>query len=287
MQIALDDQVMTARRPGSPPPSVALAEWLAAVYPRKAGREAAEVAGPEGAVVTFLEDGEEGIKAGHATRVSMAETMADPDQVATSPEVPAPKPRAPSPSPSPSPVPTPSTSRRGIALALSIALVTGSVIVVFWMRGRREGVGGEGVRGGGVKGVDAQVVAVDAAVVARAVDAGVADAQVIAVAAIDAGVKTPRKRPDAGPVIVRTKIDAGVAQPPGKVRVQSSPWAEVEVVGRGKKCNDTPCTIELPAGRYTLRLRNPPAGLGASREVTVVSGDTVDVSAQLTRPLEP
>jgi hypothetical protein len=136
-----------------------------------------------------------------------------------------------------------------------------------------------------VKGIDAQVaVVVDAAAVARVVDAGVPDA-VIAVA-IDAGAKTPRKRPDAGP-IVRAKIDAGVAEPPGKVSVSSSPWAEVEVVGRGKKCNETPCTFELPPGRYTLRLRNPVGNVGGTREVTVVSGQVVQVSAQLTRPLEP
>jgi hypothetical protein len=118
------------------------------------------------------------------------------------------------------------------------------------------------------------------------IDAGVVDAAVIAVAEIDAGGRTPRKRPDAGP-IVRAKIDAGVAEPPGKVSVNSSPWAQVEVVGRGKKCSETPCDFELPAGRYTLRLRNPVAGLGATREVTVVSGQTERVSVELTRPLEP
>jgi serine/threonine protein kinase len=268
MQLALDQYVMTARRPGSAPPSVALAEWLTAVYPRQAARSDADLKAPEQALVTFLEERDEEINHGQASRVSMAETMAEPDQL-SAPEVPAPLP------------PEPETRARWRFVLIGVLLLAAAgMALLLWNRNHNPS------HRIAVTPVDAGAPPADArAVVQLAADAAPpVDAAPIA-APVDAAVHV-RKRPDAG-AVVRKPVDAGVAAEPGHLQVNSSPWAEVEVIGRGRKCSETPCTLDLPPGRYTLRLRNPTANVGTTREVTVVSGQTQTVIVTLTRPLEP
>jgi hypothetical protein len=77
---------------------------------------------------------------------------------------------------------------------------------------------------------------------------------------------------------------AGAARPTGTVRVSSSPWAEVRVGGRPERCAETPCTLMLPAGTYTLSLRNPVAQLDKTVTVVVRASETVTVRETLTAP---
>jgi tRNA A-37 threonylcarbamoyl transferase component Bud32 len=70
--------------------------------------------------------------------------------------------------------------------------------------------------------------------------------------------------------------------PTGTVRVSSSPWAEVRVVGRPERCPETPCSMTLPAGSHTLTLRNPVAQVGKTVRVVVRTDATVTVRETLT-----
>ena len=70
----------------------------------------------------------------------------------------------------------------------------------------------------------------------------------------------------------------------GTVRISSSPWAEVRVVGRSERCAETPCSVVLPAGTHTLALRNPVAQVGKTLQVVVRAGETMTVRETLTPP---
>jgi hypothetical protein len=70
---------------------------------------------------------------------------------------------------------------------------------------------------------------------------------------------------------------------PGTVLINTSPWARVTVAGREDGCPDTPCTLKLPPGDYTIELHNPVADLTAEIAVHVDSGATVQRTETLTR----
>ncbi|MCG8419151.1 MAG: protein kinase [Proteobacteria bacterium] len=71
----------------------------------------------------------------------------------------------------------------------------------------------------------------------------------------------------------------------GVVRISTSPWAKVTVVGRGEQCRDTPCQLSLPPGTYTFRLHNPVKNVGKEVTVQVAGNQTVTVQEILTRAL--
>jgi len=290
MQLALDHYLVSAREPGTAPPGVQLADWLVEVAPRRA-RSTAEMpavavpAALTGAaeVVTFLDDGADGLSRiaplapGDQTIRSVAETVAEDGDAAGGDdeaagtaesgafEAAAARPRA----------------RWPLAVA-AVVLAGGAVAAYALTRG-----GGAGPVAAADAGVPAASgAASDAAVPAVApvrFAAGAADA---APAAIDAAVARDVHRPR--PHHESTAhADAAPVGPPGMVRVSSSPWAQVSVIGRHEGCPETPCEISLPPGRYRLRLVNPLANLAKTVEVTVESGVTKDVVESLTRAPEP
>jgi hypothetical protein len=71
----------------------------------------------------------------------------------------------------------------------------------------------------------------------------------------------PVPDPDAAPAPVPDAAPAPVVvvkqRPPGTVRINTTPWSRVTVVGQKAGCEETECTLTLPPGRYTLRLHNP------------------------------
>jgi hypothetical protein len=93
MAEALDAFMIVERvREGGQAPAKRLAEWLAARWGDDRGENADADAVPEGggAIVTFLDDGEEGIRGGAHTQRSVAETAAEEEPAAPSPEAPSP-----------------------------------------------------------------------------------------------------------------------------------------------------------------------------------------------------
>jgi hypothetical protein len=57
--------------------------------------------------------------------------------------------------------------------------------------------------------------------------------------------------------------------------VSASPWAQVAIDGRPERCRDTPCSLELPAGTYRMRLHNPVKNVGKVVDIQVVAGQTL------------
>ena len=88
-------------------------------------------------------------------------------------------------------------------------------------------------------------------------------------------------RPRARARAAQAAVDDGSV---GTVRISSSPWAEVRVVGRSERCAETPCTLSLPSGQHTLTLRNPVAQLVKTVRVDVRTDQTVTVRETLTAP---
>lgn len=69
----------------------------------------------------------------------------------------------------------------------------------------------------------------------------------------------------------------------GFLRISSSPWARVTIVGRPETCRDTPCQLSLPPGTYSLTLHNPVKNVGKSISVKVIAGETATIREILTR----
>jgi eukaryotic-like serine/threonine-protein kinase len=71
------------------------------------------------------------------------------------------------------------------------------------------------------------------------------------------------------------------APAPGTVKISVTPWARVTVAGSSAACAETPCVLELPAGKHTLRLVNPVAGLTKDRVIELAPGETLVVRETL------
>ncbi|HUS67946.1 MAG TPA: hypothetical protein VMZ28_25605, partial [Kofleriaceae bacterium] len=96
--------------------------------------------------------------------------------------------------------------------------------------------------------------------------------------AVDAGAVTARPHPHPRPSAADTQPTAAS----GQVRLSSTPWARVRVVGRKEACAETPCTLSLPAGRHTIELDNPVAHLRKTIAVEVTAGATLTRREALT-----
>ncbi len=304
MQRALDRFVVSRRAEDGDlaPPNQMLSSWLGELFPhpvKAAGKPARET--PVGSVVTFLDDGEQGIAQmvdddgtlrsvaetmegdDGGTLRSMAETMAEAEAAATrdnSVESAAPAKSNESEELVDPADPEP-PSRTGIYVLLAV-VAAGLITTGVWLS---PGAGSLAPRV-----APQQAIALsqpDAGPVVRAIvdiDAAPPPSDAAATTIVDARtkqvvVRRPVRRPR------RRVTDARVAQPPGKLHVSTSPWAKVEVLGTKHRCADTPCALELPPGTYTVKLTNPVANVGKTVQVVITSGQTRRIRETLTRPL--
>jgi hypothetical protein len=93
----------------------------------------------------------------------------------------------------------------------------------------------------------------------------------------------PKPAGQAAKTTARAVKESGAADKTGTVKISATPWAKVTVAGAGAGCDETPCTLTLPAGDHVLALENPVAGLRKERAVRVVAGETAIVRETLTR----
>jgi hypothetical protein len=201
---------------------------------------------PDGRLVTFLDDGVAAV-AGSRTARSIAETA-----VADAAPVPETRDRAP--------------ARRNAAWVGGglVALALGAMVSVSWSGG------------GEADELEPRPAAPAAAMTAEA-------------APVQPAVAPPERdvAPAPAPAIEAPPAPAPPtrrAQPrvaPGTVKVSTSPWARVRVVGHGGGCAETPCSLSLPPGRYSLRLENPHQPGATFVKVLVESGKTSYVQAAL------
>jgi tRNA A-37 threonylcarbamoyl transferase component Bud32 len=313
LQLALDVYLLGARSErGMKPPGHLLAEWVQALFPGDDRGEVSTLAeGPSGSVVTFLDDGPDRVAealtvgGGATTMRSVAETVAESDVADSDADVSDAGTSDAGPHLSDAEItanlrsgshPGLQRSKRS-TLALvagSAALLAGGAVALVLAGGSKKAA---------APPIDAAAHTAEKAppdaAVKRVAVAPPADAAV-AVAQLDAApVPKPRavvrrhgtdgsKRGTRPPPVKKhvkktSPPDAGVAGPPGTVKVSATPWAAVKVRGRSEGCRDTPCTLRLPPGRHVLLLRNPVANLAKQVTVTVTSGATVVVRETLTR----
>jgi len=309
LQVDLDRYIVAARaaNPGAPPLSHRLSSWLRQVCPPDGEEGSLPARGqtPDVPVVTYLDDGAAELErvltssTGTATARSIAETVAE---VSTDGETAADAPSSTAPRGTES-------DRRRVGTERSSRLLLAVLLL-----GALLAIGATRLFSGSTKPSTATAT-FDAGVT----DKGVATGRRAAVAPSDAGT-SELTGPDAGRATAgarfpgggrdsagaptphagnrgeaarataqrdaragRSTADAGAHLETGMIRVSSSPWASVAVEGQKAGCAETPCTLTLAPGVYTLILRNPPGGLEKTVEVRVVSGETTDVIENLTR----
>ncbi len=270
MQLALDRYLVVVRSEAAgQPPTVALADWLRQIIP-EAGESAAadQPSTPEGEVRTFLDDGADALVSAAVTR---AETLGE--MVAESADRAA------------------KDGRRWLGWAVggsALALLVGLVAAIGASRDRDSAP----VAAEPDVAVDAALLPAPVAdarpLAALAAVAPVADAgpmaAVVAAEIADAGharASVPA-RSDSGQAHRRTSAPVANPAASGTIKVSSQPWAEVSVAGASARCADTPCTLSLPAGTYTLHLSNPVLRVAKDVRVEVVAGDTRYVKEVLT-----
>jgi hypothetical protein len=266
-----------------------LAAWLREVAPEpEPAIPSGEPGVPDGPVATFLDDGEERVTmlfpppaGGSPTARSIAATVTDPGEGGAGLAAP---PGAP-----------PRRSRAWMATAAVAALVVGVPAAVLVARNlaprdappaRAEQAEDRAAPERTVPAPAAPHGEVSAPRPARRaaveVSSGPAD---VAGRAARAAAEAPHQPRQGGRAAVRRAgAPGGGARPEGTVRVSSSPWAEVRVIGRPDRCRETPCTLHLPAGTYTLALRNPVAHVGKNVVVEVRPLETVTLRETLTAP---
>jgi serine/threonine protein kinase len=263
MQVALDEFLVDARaaREKRTPAHQLLGDWVRTLFPLPAPVPSEEIAVPEGAVATFLDDGEEEVAQARTAR-SVAATVGESEAPATG-EVPVTRAGE-----------APTRRRALVVLLVLVAVAAAGLGAAFLL-----------LRGGKATGA-----AGDAAVVATATPADGAPAP-----PTDAAEPTPDAAPppptDAAPAETPhpgkqrppRAADAGPAGPLGTLQLSSTPWATVRIAGRRESCKETPCTLRLPPGTYRVHLANPLAHLEKEVPVTIESGRTVKVRENLTR----
>ncbi len=89
----------------------------------------------------------------------------------------------------------------------------------------------------------------------------------------DAGVVQRPAKPAVAISLHKTEPKAGPkAEPKVILRISSTPWATVRVKGRSESCDETPCRLTLPPGKYQLILHNPVADLKSTTPVAIEDG---------------
>lgn len=261
---ALDGYLLKARGTQTDDPRPLperLSDWLHEVLPEGIHQNSVQGSAVQGAASTFLEDGLEGILGGGgatlrsiaATIVGDAETKETDTKEAEPEEA--------------EPVETQTKTKAKptrLLVALTILLGGGAGWLALASSDDKKEVLNQSAS------TDAQPISIDASPIdAGSVvhDAQLADAQ-LADAAIDAHRRGDTKRE---PKATTT------------LKISSSPWAKVKVLGRSESCQETPCVLKLPPGTYRLVFENPVANLKKSVSVTT----TTDKPAIIHEVLQP
>jgi hypothetical protein len=239
MQLALDRFVVAERAAGAEPPAHELADWLAALFPDGEIQGRAPGGGDLEAV-TFLDHGVEALERAVSGDGDSPSQRSLAETVGDAAEPAAPK-----------------AVRRWRALASPLAAAFGAaaaiVMVALWLAGVKR----EPLALGVPPPLDAAPLPVDAA--PRPLDAAPPDAAPPPPPAAAA----PRRAP----------------AEPGTVRVSwRGSWARVSVAGTGKGCPETPCSLQLPPGRYTIDLHNVVLDRRETRKISIGPGELVDVT---------
>ncbi len=290
MQTALDEFLIEARagveRRG--PVHQMLAAWLREVAPeQEPAMPSGEVRVPDGPVATFLDDGEERVTmlfpppaGGSSTARSMAATVTEPGEDGDAGLA------APASA-------TPRRSRAWMAIAAAAALLVGVPAAVLVARkltprdaqpARAEEVAADSAAGERTDAAPPADVPAPRPESRAAVEVSPGPADVAGHAARPAAEAEQHPREGGRPAARRAGAAGAGARAEGAVRVSSSPWAEVRVIGRADRCRETPCTLRLPAGTYTLALRNPVAHVGKNVVVEVRPHETITLRETLTAP---
>ncbi len=297
MQLALDEYVVATRSEnrGSAPPSHRLAEWLHEIAPaiQSTGQlDSATVSAR--AVVTFLDDGVSAVEHTdfhhdrNETMRSLAETVGEtspsPEPETSKPETRNQKPETRN--------QKPASRLTTIVVLLGATALAGSTGIYLATRSRARPTTLATQQAGSPDASTPHALLPSDARTPHRRPPSDASARSALRAPRDAATnhapsiaKRPRPRTMPTPTR-RTRADAA---PPdvaaGTVRVSSSPWAEVSVLGHSARCKDTPCRLSLPPGTYTLTLRNPVSRVGKTLRVHVKSGETTLVRETLTQRL--
>jgi hypothetical protein len=185
-------------------------------------------------------------------------------------------------------------SKPRIALMLVVALIAAAAVgaaVFFVVRGAADGAGRVDAAG-----ADAAMSASrtpDAVSDARTATVDVGSSAASAPDAAGSAASTPDARPATAGAAHRPRPDAHVrrprpdaraierrpepARPPGELRVNLIPYAEVAIDGapRGR----TPIRLSVPAGRHKVSLHNPDTGQRKTIVVLVPSGGKTSITS--------
>jgi serine/threonine protein kinase len=257
----LDDFIVATRAAtaGPAPPSL-LAGWLTSLFPTGVrGAADLRLRRPEGHVVTFREDG-----VGKIAKTEEAPPTDSGEQtVAASSGVP---------------------HRRLIAvgalLAVLLAVALGTALRRSTDETRAAPTQAATPANANVMSaapaVDATAPApADATAPSPPIDGGAAEKPVARTAPAD---RRERAEPDRKKITEPTPAPSAAL---GQVRISTRPWSRVTVRGHDAVCEETPCTLSLPPGDYSLYLENPIADRHAEVEVTVEAGRTSTVMRSL------
>jgi hypothetical protein len=317
MQLALDEYLVSARAAASSaPPSHLLAAWIQERFVPEP-RVSADIAVPDGPVVTFLDDGAGSVIGDQerATVRSLAETVAEPAAAdalgaaevgrASGAEAGMGAHRG-SDAPAGAPAAAPARGTRAWMLgAAAVGLAAVAVAVALGRTGAPAALAPSPTAATTPLPVHTSDVA-PTVPAAPARDAGPA-----AAAAAQALRDAPDARPGQSPGQQQTSderpgqpagarpdrptarpprppgdgapahADTAPAPAPGTVKISVTPWARVTVAGSNASCAETPCVLALPAGKHTLRLVNPVAGLTKDRVIDLAPGETLVVRETL------
>lgn len=311
MQLALDEYLVAARAAAnSPPPSHLLAAWLAEHLPPEP-LPSAEIAIPDGPVLTFLDDGADSVVGDErATFRSLAETVAE-SQPGHADESPA----------DDNAEPGEDADGDGdgdgaaedgargprlwaavaallvAAVAASAALLSGESVTpettTDTTTDKPSQAGEHAPPSEPSQGAGARAVAEGVHMSEIDRDAAAESAEQAAsepAAAEPAPVQASRERPRERPATRRERPSQPAAPAPsprapasalGTVKISVTPWARVSVLGSSAGCAETPCVLELPAGTHTLRLLNPVAGVRKDRVIELAAGESLIVRETL------
>ncbi len=298
MQLELDAFVLSARAAAeSQPPSHRIAAWIREITSQRRLAGIGELALPAGDVVTFLDNGADGLASslGCSTAATVAEDTGVESMAELSGEAELDREHKGG-----------ASRRRWLAGGIALALAAGLALWGVQMRSSPESDTAQLQSNGPV----ANEVSDEVAATAPAVPEALSPLEDGAEGTSEAAEAT-ESEPGAEPVAADPQPEAekqisganrrapegraSARQAPrprakaaatalGTVKISATPWARVRVQGQKAGCDETPCVLQLPAGSHSIRLVNPVADLRKTLSVQVKSGETVVINTSLGTP---